>query len=170
MPIPTEAYNLSTGDKWLLVIPFKQIDENFSVDNIALNLTNFSLPELTIGETEMSIMGKSFNLPTGVRNEDKNISFSYMLSSNWSQYQLLYKWFSMISNEDSKFDSSFPNTLLDITVFVLTEFKEPIFSIVFRGCWINRLGSIDFNYQSGEENIQHEFGINYATYEFQDLL
>ena len=57
MQLPIDAYNLSTNDKWILVIPFKQIDESFSVDNIALNLTNFSLPELSMSQVEMPIMG-----------------------------------------------------------------------------------------------------------------
>ena len=93
-----------------------------------------------------------------------------MLSSDWAQYKVLYKWFNMSANFENEFNESYRDVLLDISVFVLSEFKKPLFSIIFRGCWISTLGEIDFNYQQGEENIQTYFTINYASYEFDGLI
>lgn len=170
MPLSNRAYNLATQNKWLLVLPYKQIDTSFTVDNVAFNLTNFSLPSLEIGQVNFPIHGRDIPLPTGVQNESKAITFNYMLSSDWHQYRILYKWFNKISDDNNAFQDSYQNLTMDITVYLLSEFKNPMFSIVFTGCWISSLQDIDLNYQSGEEVIQHSFTINYATYKFVDLI
>ncbi len=170
MPLSNNAYNLATGNKWILTIPFKSIDQKFSANNVALNLTNFSIPELTIESADISQYGRTFNVPTGTRNEDKTISFNYMLSSNWHQYDILYKWFNLVSNQDtSGYEVTPSEFLLDLSVYVLSEYKNPIFRIDYIGAWISALDAVDFNYQSAEENIVHGFRINYAFYKFEGL-
>jgi hypothetical protein len=178
MAAEIQGYNLLTGNKWILSIPFQQINPDLKYEDVCLNLTNFSLPDFTVSQSEFGIRGVSIPIPSKVRNESKSITFNYMLSHDWSQYKLLYKWFSLIVDEsgrgtDSSDDPSgggIPPYLTDITVIMLSEYKNLTWSMVFRGAWISSLGSIDLNYQQGEENIQHSFTINYAYYEINDLL
>jgi hypothetical protein len=170
MPLHRAAYNLNTGNKWMLVLPYKEIDPELGVDNVAMNLTNFTTPDMEIGMVDFAIRGRSIPMPTSVQNEDKTITFNYMLSSDWHQYTFLYKWFNQLSDSNNAPSDTYGNLVVDISVIMISEYKQPMFTITFKGCWINTLQSIDFNYQSGEDNIQHAFTIKYATYEIIDLI
>ena len=94
-----------------------------------------------------------------------------MLSNNWHQYKLLLAWFNKVSNQNTgALGAKLPDMSLTISVYMLSEFKNTRFRIDFTGAWISGLDAIDLNYQAGEEEIQHGFTINYAFYEFIDLL
>lgn len=169
MPLPVQAYNLATGNKWLLVIPFHKVLTDTKSTQLAFNLVNFSIPDFSIGSTEFPIRGASFPLPTTVRNESKSITFFYLLSSDWYQYKFLYKWFNMIANEEG--GGQLPKYgNLDMTVYMLTEFKNVRFYFTFYGCWLQSLGSLDLNYQTGENNVMHSFTCMYAYYKIHDLI
>ena len=134
MSLSSTAYNLATGNKWILSIPFNLLEVEALSDEaevptfketIAFNLYNFSIPALTIGESNFSVMGVQIPIPTNTRNEDKGILFNYMLSSDWHQYKTLYKWFSLIANEDGGAGTdTATNYLLDVTVTMISEFKN----------------------------------------------
>jgi hypothetical protein len=171
MPLPESAYNLLTGNKWLLIIPYQQLLPDSDISELSLNLTNFSLPELTIESTEFNAQGRAIPIPTGIRNESKSIIFNYMLSNDWHQYKLLLKWFNLVSNKETNaLGAKLPNMSLTISVYMLSEYKNSRFRIDFKGAWLAGLDAIDLNYQQGEEEIQHGFTINYAFYDFVDLL
>ena len=167
MSIPIDAYNLSTGTKWVMSIPFKQIDDSASVDNLSLNLTEIVIPELEIKPAPLNFRGREFNVPSGVKEENKLMNVSYMLSTNWHQYRFLYKWYEMSTNENNGTGESLDDNLLDIYVSIITEHKEKIFDIVFKGCWLSRLGSLPLNYQTGTNQVQHSFAFYYQLMEFQ---
>lgn len=169
--IPSIAYNLATRNKWLLVIPFKQIDSDLTSDNIAFNLSKLQLPELSLTNTSFSFQGAQFPLPTFVRNENKQLVFNYMLSSDWHQYRILYKWFSMIAQEEGGASTNtMSDLLLDINVFLLSEFKNVIFNIKFVGCHLTNVASLDLNYQTDGENIEHSFTLAYGYYKIENLI
>lgn len=169
--IPTYAYNLATKNKWLLVMPFKKIDSSLTSENVCFNLSKLQLPELSLGTTSFNFQGVQFPLPTFVRNESKQLVFNYMLSSDWHQYKLLYKWWSMISQEQGGSSTNITSDLLlDIHVFFLSEFKNILFNIKYVGCQLTNIGSLDLNYQTDGENIEHNFTLNYGYYEVQNLL
>jgi hypothetical protein len=179
MSLPNTSYNLATGNKWILSIPFHLLNaENDSEEDnltfsdvVAFNLYNFSIPSLSIGETSFSIGGVEFPIPTNVRNEDKTILFNYMLSSDWHQYKTLYRWFSLIADEEGGSSTNIPtNYLLDVTVTMISEYKNEKFDIVFHGAWLQNLDTIDLNYQNAEANISHAFTLRYAYYTIENLI
>ena len=180
MSLPNSAYNLATGNKWILSIPFNlleveplddEVAEPTFKETIAFNLYNFSIPEMSIGEASFSVFGVGIPIPTNTRNEDKSILFNYMLSSDWHQYKTLYKWFSLIANEDGGSGTNTPtNYLLDVTVTMISEFKNERFDIVFHGAWLQALDPIDLSYQNAEANISHAFTLRYAYYTIENLI
>lgn len=180
MSLPNTAYNLATGNKWILSIPFNllnldNLDEETEAptfqESVAFNLYNFSIPQLSIGENTFDIGGAQFPIPTNVRNEDKSILFNYMLSSDWHQYKTLYKWFSLIADEDGGSGTDTPtNYQLDVTVTMISEFKNERFDFVFHGAWLQSLGDIDLNYQNAEANISHSFTLRYGYYTIENLI
>jgi hypothetical protein len=141
----TENYNLATGTKWYMIFPFQKIDPEFTAETVALNLFNFSLPDFSIGETDFTIRGVSIPVPTNNRDEGKTVTFNYILSSNWYQYKLLYKWFSLIANEcGGQTSPNLGDFMLDLTVIIISEYKNPIFEIVFHNAWLKSLASVRY--------------------------
>tara|TARA_R110002020_G_scaffold90534_18_gene220489 strand:+ start:1130 stop:1666 length:537 start_codon:yes stop_codon:yes gene_type:complete len=166
-----ENYNLATGTKWYMIFPFQKIDSTITSENIALNLFNFSLPEVSMGETEFGIRGVQIPVPNGVRDESKLITFNYILSANWYQYKLLYKWFSQIANEcGGQTAPEMMDYMLDVTVMIISEYKNPLFEIVFHNAWIKNMAAVDFNYQDDDEVIHHSFDINFSHYTIKNLI
>ena len=176
MLYPKESYNMATGTKWYMYFPLHTIVPNLNSDEVSLNLYNFSLPEISSAEVEFTVGGTTFPLPGHIRNESKELTFNYLLSSNWHQYLLLYKWFSMIAtscgtigiNEDGIANTPDSYTL-DLTVMVVSEYKNPLFQITYHNSWIKSLAEVDFNYQDEDEVISHSFTVAYSHYTFEDL-
>jgi hypothetical protein len=166
-----ENYNLATGTKWFMIFPFQKVDADLGAEDVALNLYNFSLPGFSIGETDFSIRGVSIPIPNNTRDETKTLTFNYLLSANWYQYRLLYKWLSLIANEcGGQTAPDMTSYMLDLTVIVLSEYKNPIFEIVFHNAWLKSLADIDFNYQDDDEVISHSFDINFSHYTIKNLI
>jgi hypothetical protein len=171
MPHGVQAYNLATGNKWIALLPLQKIISSYSPTKTCLNLCNFSIPELAMVENRISFNGSSVPIPGGhVRNDSKLITFNYMLASDWSQFRSLYTWFSLISNEEGAASTNnMSDYMCDISVILLSEYKNPIFKIKYVGCWLKSLAEIEENYQGKGENIKHSFTIAYAYYKIEDV-
>lgn len=172
MTYPPESYNLATGTKWYMYFPLHTILEDVRSEDAALNLYNFTLPEISSVELTFPINGIEYPIPGHTRSEDKTITFNYLLSSNWYQYFLLYEWFNLIAQECGGVGTpvSSPNEyLLDVTVMVISEYKNPLFQITYHNAWIKSLASVDFNYQDEDEVISHSFDIAYSHFTFERI-
>ena len=164
------SLNFSTANKWVAVIPFQMIDPNYTSSNVQFNLTNFSLPEMTVSTSTTPFQGYEIEIPTNVRNQDKSITFEYMLSSDYHQYKVLYNWLEKIVKEEGTgTTNNMVEYTLPIHIIMLSEFKEPIFEIVYNGCWIKSLGALEFDYQDPEDTpIKHAFTCAYFNFEFNE--
>ena len=170
MPLISSAYNLSIGNKWILVIPFKQIDPSASVDNLTFNLTGINLPEREILAANMPYKGRQFPLPTGVKEDDKIVTVKYMLSSDWHQYRFLNKWYDSLSNDQNAYEGDKLNdVLINTSIYILSEYKQPMFSIDFEGCWLSNIGGLTLNYQTGQRELEHTFRFRYGLMSFNGL-
>jgi hypothetical protein len=153
------------------MLPWNKIDPTLTEGQMCLNLTNFTTPDLSIAQNEISFRGHAVPVPGKVRDEDRTLTFNYMLSHDWFQYGLLYKWFNIISTEDGASGTNDDRDYrLDLTVLQISEFKQPIFAMKFVGAYISRISSIDLDYQTAGENIQHSFDVKYAYYTFENLI
>jgi hypothetical protein len=175
MTVPyADALNLATNVKWIAVIPFYQIDEELSSGDVAFNLYTFNLPDMSIGSTEVNYNGYPIEIPTNVKAGDKTVTFEYLMSSDWHQYKLLWGWANKIVNqqgagrpEDNKKNGSF---MVPIRFMALSEFKKPLFSIIYHDCWIKDFGAISLDYQDGDASVvTHNFTCSYSYFEFEDI-
>ena len=58
MTVPrASALNFATNTRWIASIPFYQIDSTLKTQDVAFNLTTFSIPEMTVGTTEIMYQG-----------------------------------------------------------------------------------------------------------------
>jgi len=168
-----DSYNLATQTKWLLEFPVKFVDKSISNDDLKFNLYHYSMPEFTIKGNDVFLKGYPINVPTNVRGEVKNITFTYILSSDWSQYRFLYSWYKKTLREipqtGIRTTASYP--LVDCSVTILSEFKKPIFRIKYYGCWLSFIARLDMSYQTVDDKaLKHSFSMNYAYHDLEDLI
>jgi len=175
MSIPmSDALNLATNVRWLAVVPFYQIDPELSTGDVEFNLFTFNLPDMSIGSTEVAYAGYSIETPTNVKAGDKTVTFEYLMSSDWHQYKLLWNWANKIVKQEgagrpvtNKENGTF---MVPIRFIALSEFKNPLFSIVYHDCWIKDFGAISLDYQDSEASvITHSFTCAYSHFEFENI-
>jgi len=166
--------NFATNTRWLASIPLDGIFSDLT-GGVKLNLTAFTIPEMEMGKASMDYLGYSAVVPTNLINPgDKQITFNYIISSNYHQYILLFKWLNMLSTnkiiEESEINArpaEFSTLRLPITVTMLSEFKKPIFAVKFHNCFINLMGALELMYQSEDEVVTHEFTCTYTHFTFK---
>jgi hypothetical protein len=156
------AYNLATNNKWILSLPYKIIEPTMDYKDAKFNLVAYTPSAMTVSNTSLGFQGISIPIATGVRAEDKTVTFKYNMSSDYSQYKFLYKWFSMASNEDSQMEKTLKDRVLDITVYGLSEFKTPVIGFRYQGAWILSLGALDYGVDPN--NIVHSFTLKYTKF------
>lgn len=181
------SYNLATQNKWLMVIPYTNVDSQASDQRFSMNLFRYDPPTLTIGGAEVSFQGVKIEYPTNTRTEQKVLTASYILSSNYQQWVFLYKWISKICNSQgtgnsytesgnqaqmAKIGLTSNDTgigLSNVSVYLLSEHNKPLLEIVYYGAWCSELGPIMADYQSGESIITGQFTLKYAYMELNVL-
>lgn len=169
-------YNLATNTKWLCQISLDKIFTDIHGE-VKLNLSSFRLPEIQLGYTEATgYLSKKIPVPTKILNPDsQEITFEYLMSSNFHQYILLYRWIQRITVEMQK-NTNFvqhgdpTQYTVPINIFLLSEFKKPILKVTFNECWPQRLGELMFDYKVvGDDPITHSFTVKYNWFSIQTL-
>jgi len=182
---PVSSLNLMTNVRWIATIPLNILDPSM-FGTVAFNLVSFNVPEITVSTDFVNFQGYQIELPTGVRNQNKEITFEYMLSSDWNQYIALNNWLSksgsetgvgladLSANSDLNTGVTFtgkkfgavPVTPLSysvpVRVLMLSEFLNPVLEIVFENSWIKQLGPVELNYQDADDSpVKHSFTCAY---------
>ena len=163
--------NLATTTRWIAIIPWQLIDSSYKNKNVLFNLASFSLPEVTLGGNEITNFGYPIEIPNYTITTNKILTFEYILSTDFHQYGMLWNWASNIVTTDGSGapekiteDSSFR---LPIRFIALTEYKKPIFEILYHDCWVKEIGNISFDYQDdGSSVIKHSFTCAYSKFNF----
>lgn len=166
--ITEEQLNLATENSFIAIIPIEKINNTLSASDIVLNLTTYETPEISISTTETSFMGYSVPLPTGIKDQEKNYTFEYMIDSNWKNYLLLYNWITKYSKEigTGMNTNVLSEYMLPVSVYMINEYKKPVICFKYNNCIINKMGNVSMTYQtSRNEELKHNFSIIYQNYE-----
>jgi hypothetical protein len=165
------SYNLATGNKWILSIPYKLVNANLKQSDMVMNLIEFEPPEFSTGDISVFIRGVEFSIPTNMRNEDKQINVTYKPSSDFAQLKFLYAWFNNISDENGvpKADTS-GDYMGPVSITLISEYKTPIYTITYHDAWLNNIGKLALSYQNGGDTITQTFGFKYSHYTIEGLI
>lgn len=166
--------NLISDTRAYIQIPYKCIDKNSPTD-LRLNITSFSVNDITIGSNDFAALGYNFPIANNVRTQDKSLTINYMPSESLIQYIFLHTWLSKIANEDgSGLDStvkSFDDYTCPIRITLLSAYKTPILEITYENAWIYNLGKLDFDYQDPQASIiKNSFSVKYSKQTFKTLI
>ena len=167
----TIGLNTSTTNMWVAMIPYHIIDPS-NTDPIRFNLNSFNFAGLIMAGSEISRFGEVFPIPSGVIETDKIVTFRYKPDSEWKQYEFLFKWFDLQQNnkklEHESYNEWISSDLVDVTVFLLNEYKKPQLKWTFTGCWLKEFGELDMVYDpQGGTGLDHGFSLQYMDYDFE---
>ena len=151
--ISQESYNLSTNDRFVLDIPLDIIMD--TVPATQMNIYGFEIPEIVVGETKTKYMGYEVPIPSGVREDDKTLVIEFNLSSNLSQYAVLYAWLVKMTNNIEDDSTNDISTMygLNVNLSILDEGLKEVNLFVFKDCWIHRLGKLVLDQSAQDGNI-----------------
>ncbi len=167
----TIGLNTATTNSWIAVIPYTILDPE-SGDEIEFNLTSFNFSGLIMAGAEIPRAGERFPVPSGSVETDKIVTFRYKPDSEWMQYEFLFKWFDRISNNKklnhSDYNEYINGNMINVTVYLLNEFKKPKLKWTFNNCWLKEFGELDMPYDStGGAGMDHGFSLQYMDYDFK---
>jgi len=132
-----------------------------NVDPLKFRITDFAIPDFTIGEYEVSYKTQKFNKPNGRITTPNDFTFSFRADKYWTIYQALLVWKNYIGDdrtgtmaEDVGAISGESNIRTDVTVLTLDSngvITSPGWT--FQKCWLKSLGSVDFDNTSDGQPI-----------------
>ena len=174
---PTAMYGLNTNyahsNRWVAYFPIQNVLGK-EYNNIELNLTRFSIPQIEMGSTETQFKGYTYILPTKVMDPSNHkINFEYIVDEKWANYRSLYTWMSGIEGNINLVDSTAQftnisnNYLLDVRVWLIDNFKNRILDLKFESTFISMFGDIALESGNTEEII-HSFELTYQKYEIMN--
>lgn len=153
------AYELETllqtgedalGNHFMIIIPpFPGANE--SILSLNLRVTTVSLPGRTLGTYEITKRGRKATRPTSIDDTDKEFSFEFRPDRNLRTYNSLAAWMNLINHE--QLGTMIPDPLFRTIITVQpidTAGKALGLPTVFEGCWINDLGGLEYDEESGD--------------------
>ena len=167
-----DSLNLATTVRWIAQIPFHQIDPDLTNEDVTFNIFSCNTPEISLGSNTVDFQGVPFEIPNGTKEGSKEIVFEYIMSSDWSQYLLLWDWAHKFVKENGAgaTEELSMEFAVPLHLYILSEFKKPIFQITYNNCWIKTFGEINLNYQDTEaDEIIHSFSVVYTDLEMQAI-
>ena len=163
----------TTGNKWVGYIPIQNVLGK-KWNNLELNLTRFSIPQMEMGSASTSFKGYEYFIPTKVMDGGtKEINFDYIIDQNWYNYKSLYAWMSGLKgniNEVYKVGDTgvLSKETLDVRVWLIDSFKNRILDLCFYDSWIRVFQDVQLE-SSSIDPVLHGFTLCYSHYEIMDI-
>ena len=160
-------------NKFIMYIPIQNIlGPDYKA--LELNLTRFSIPQVIIGSTSVSFKGYSAEFPTKVISPDtKELTFEYIVDSNWNNYRALYCWAANIGiitpvtkQQENQIDLS---TLLPVRIYLLDQYKRKIIEFIYENCWIKVFQDLQLDYTTQASEVHHSFTLAYTNFSIADV-
>ena len=168
------SLNMAYNTQWIVDIPLKQIDSSVDLKNFTMNIVSFTLNRLGLGMTTQVYNGVELQMPNGSEESDKQFTIEYKLSSNYTQYLLLMKWWQknlkVINRIQGKTKAESAKIeqenyfYTDVSLYLLDENKDPVMLITYKDCWLKELGELQLNYEEGENILRHSFTCYFNDY------
>lgn len=162
------------ANKWWMYIPISNVlGKKFS--NLELNLTRFSIPQMTMGSTSVSFKSYQYEFPTHVVDaETKQITVEYLIDEKWNNYRSLFKWCSGAEGQinpviqTTDVENISMGNLLPCRVYLLDSFRNEIIAFRFENCWIKFFNELALE-ASNPDEIVHSITFAYSNFTIDEL-
>lgn len=120
-----------------------------SDEKFKLNITNLTLPGVTLEETYIPFNGTKIYDAIGV--EYDSLQVSSLVDSNYENYFTIYDWMMGIYNGFNKFGGAWNGMQTEADLHLLDSFGKLIRGITFHNIWPVSMGAVDLSYQDSEK-------------------
>jgi len=142
----------------------KLIDEQY----IELNVKNVTIPAITIPVQKVEYMNAVRGESSKKIEEYPDITVSIKLDSNLYNYNLLYRWISMLVDEEGyPSDLGKEDYATSYTVLLLNQYEEAIGTFTYHEVIPVSVGGIEFDYTTSDAIfIDFTFSYDYISFDF----
>ena len=161
--------NFSHSNKWVGYFPLANVLGK-KYNNLELNLTRISIPQMVMGSTTTSFKGYTYEMPTHLLDSDtKEIVIEYIIDEKWQNYKSFFKWCSATEGQlNSVVDTSDVQNIsvkdfVDCRIWLIDSFKNRIIDFVFENCWIKNFQNLDLE-ASNPEEVHHTITLAYSNF------
>ena len=122
---------------------FKVIFDSEDYRHLTRNITNISLPGLTIGNTIQPTRVRNIYIP-GNSIEFTDITVTYILNEDYSNYRDFILWLNALRGFD---ENNAERDVIDITVVLLNGKHNPFIEVRLNDCYPYEISDIPLDYQ-----------------------
>ena len=170
--------SFAVSNKWIGYFPIENVVRK--AKGVELNLTAFTVPQVTLGSTSVPYKGYNVEMPTKLINaETKRLNVNYIIKSDWSDYMSLYAWAADIGifvpttpeavNESvetgvgENTGGMLKEQCINSRIWLIGPYKNHIVDFVFYDSWIVSFGDLQMDVKSAEQ-VHHSFTIAYSRF------
>jgi hypothetical protein len=167
------GYNFFTDNRWIANIPTRNIDPTAESD-LAYNLVDFDIPTLGLSTSQVSQLGYTYEYPTNVREYNKELTFQYILESDFKQYKFLYQWYTKIASEAGagvqqgiSGAGMMEHISTTIRTYLLSEYSNVVVNFKFNNCFLKELGGFKLKYVGDAQVMVGTFKVAFENFELE---
>jgi hypothetical protein len=163
-----------TPTNFELAIPrLPSMTEVSEVDKIVLHLHETVIPNSAIDTIPRHYMGVQVDEQPGHNIQFDDWEINFTVDSQLSNWRALWDWMNYITAvKEIPVTPSYINPkdhMIDCSLIITDNFKNPIFNIRFTGVWIQRLGEVRFTNRDGEQILESTATLKYYYFEIKDI-
>ena len=161
--------NKSSPENFELLFPVLPTLDNIRESNsLAMNIYASVLPSISLDSKEHNWMGGVVHMDAGA------ISFepwfvNFLIDDDFNNWKILYNWMNYINNNKDRYGRARPDYVVDATLNVLNNMREPIMTVNFKNIWPNMLGQVEMSYREGEMVLSSNTNFMYDRYEIETI-
>lgn len=161
--------NKSSPENFELLFPVLPTLGSLKESNsLSMNIFSSILPTLTLDTKEQNWMGgKAFFDSGGLTFEPWYVNF--LIDDDFNNWKILYNWITFINNNKDRYGRERPDYIVDATLNILNNMRDPILTINFKNVWPNMLGEINMSYREGEMNLSSSVNFMYDYYSIETI-
>ena len=161
----TTELNKSSSGYWSLYFPDLPVDDMLGRDFV-LNIFGTGIPSLSLTPYEQGWMGGKIKMPTS-KLEFSDWTFNFIIDEKLFNWQAIFKWITLINNNNDKFLEEYPKYCVSPILRVLDNFRQPTLNLRFINAWPIRLGDVTLNTKQDESVLEGQCTFAFDRYEYE---
>ena len=130
---------------------------------LTLNIFATVIPSITLETKEVDWMGAKSNWDSGGITFD-NWYVNFNIDGGMRNWQLIYNWITAINNNQDRHGRPRPEYVVDASLHIMNNMRQPIMAIVFKNIWPTLLGEAALSYRDGDQVLASSVNFSYDSY------
>lgn len=152
------------------IIVFQPLLFLTQMDPLQFRISNFTIPEFSIGSYDVNYKSQKFTKPSGKIETPNSFSFTFRADKYWTIYQTLLRWKNLIGDDSSgamaeDVGALSGNSAIRTDFSVMTIDSNGVITSQgwqFTKAWLKSLGSVSFDQTSDGRPINIDVTLEYV--------